>query len=86
MSVAAQLALVIENARLAERLVAEERLQREFALRAVKQAGVASIPVSALYAQEPVDTILRLCFAKQDPVLDEGVARLAKARELGRRR
>ena len=56
---------------------------RSFALHAVKQAGVASIPVSALYAQEPVTTILRLCFAKQDAVLDAAVGRLAKARELG---
>ena len=55
---------------------------RAFALRAVKQAGVASIPVSALYEDEPVTTILRLCFAKGDEVLDEAVARLAKAREL----
>ena len=37
MSVAAQLALVIENSRLAERLVAEERLRRELALAAEVQ-------------------------------------------------
>ena len=37
MSVAAQLALVIENARLAERMVAEERLRRELALAAEVQ-------------------------------------------------
>jgi N-succinyldiaminopimelate aminotransferase len=29
-----------------------------------------------------VTTILRLCFSKADATLDEGVARLAKAREL----
>jgi aspartate/methionine/tyrosine aminotransferase len=57
---------------------------RAFALRAVRETGVASIPVSALYAEDPVTTILRLCFAKQDAVLDEGVARLARARELSR--
>ena len=44
---------------------------RAFALRAVEQAGVASIPVSALYEADPVSHILRLCFAKQDAVLDE---------------
>ncbi len=54
---------------------------RDFALHAVQTAGVASIPVSALCAEEPVTTILRLCFAKQDSVLDEAVGRLAKARE-----
>ncbi|HKR88081.1 MAG TPA: aminotransferase [Phenylobacterium sp.] len=58
---------------------------RAFALRAVKEAGVASIPVSALYEDDPVTTVLRLCFAKSDAVLDEAVVRLAKARELSRR-
>jgi aspartate/methionine/tyrosine aminotransferase len=62
--------------------VAED--DRAFALRAVKDAGVASIPVSALYEQDHVRTILRLCLAKADATLDEGVARLAKARELSR--
>lgn len=59
---------------------------RAFALRAVKAAGVASIPVSALYEEDPVTHILRLCFAKQDAVLDEAVIRLAKARELSAKR
>ncbi|CAN7480684.1 aminotransferase [Phenylobacterium sp. LjRoot219] len=59
---------------------------RAFALRAVKEAGVASIPVSALYEAAPVTHILRLCFAKRDAVLDEAVERLAKARELSRAR
>jgi N-succinyldiaminopimelate aminotransferase len=58
---------------------------RDFALRAVKDAGVASIPVSALYEEDPVTTILRLCFAKRDEVLDEAVVRLAKARDLSRK-
>jgi aspartate/methionine/tyrosine aminotransferase len=62
-----------------------EEADRAFALRAVRAAGVASIPVSALYAEEPVTTILRLCFAKQDAVLDEAVRRLAQARELSRK-
>lgn len=57
---------------------------REFALRAVNEAGVASIPVSALYEEAPVTSILRLCFSKADETLDEGVRRLAKARELVR--
>jgi aspartate/methionine/tyrosine aminotransferase len=58
---------------------------RAFALRAVKEAGVASIPVSALYEEDHVTTILRLCLAKNDQTLDEGVRRLAKARDLSRR-
>ena len=48
---------------------------------AVREAGVAAIPVSALYEAEPVSTILRLCFAKADATLDEGARRLAQARE-----
>jgi aspartate/methionine/tyrosine aminotransferase len=53
---------------------------RTFALRAVRDHGVASIPVSAFYAEDPVRHILRLCFAKADETLDEAVARLAGAR------
>jgi aspartate/methionine/tyrosine aminotransferase len=53
---------------------------RTFALRAVREHGVASIPVSAFYAQDPVRHILRLCFAKADDTLDEAVGRLARAR------
>ena len=55
---------------------------REFALLAVREASVASIPVSALYERDPVTRILRLCFAKADATLDEGAARLARARDL----
>jgi aspartate/methionine/tyrosine aminotransferase len=55
---------------------------RAFARRAVTQAGVAGIPVSAMYEEAPVTSILRLCFAKADATLDEGVARLARARDL----
>lgn len=55
---------------------------RDFALMAVREAGVATIPVSALYETDPVTTILRLCFAKSDATLDEGARRLAKARDL----
>jgi N-succinyldiaminopimelate aminotransferase len=54
----------------------------DFCLRAVKQAGVAAIPVSAFYESDPVTSIARLCFAKADETLDEGVRRLAKARDL----
>ncbi|HEY0647736.1 aminotransferase class I/II-fold pyridoxal phosphate-dependent enzyme, partial [Phenylobacterium sp.] len=54
---------------------------RDFCLRAVKDAGVAAIPVSAFYEADPVTRIVRLCFSKADATLDEGVKRLAKARE-----
>ena len=46
------------------------------------QAGVATIPVSAFYDQDPVTRSLRLCYAKRDETLDKGVERLAQARKL----
>ncbi len=55
---------------------------RDFCLRAVKEAGVAAIPVSALYEEDPVTRIVRLCFSKRDETLDAGIERLARAREL----
>jgi N-succinyldiaminopimelate aminotransferase len=53
-----------------------------FCERAVREAGVAAIPVSAFYPEDPVRSVVRLCFAKQDAVLDAGVERLAKPRRL----
>lgn len=55
-----------------------------FCERAVREAGVAAIPLSAFYAEDPVRTVVRLCFAKTGDVLDEGVARLSRARSLFR--
>ncbi|MEO8813185.1 MAG: aminotransferase [Caulobacteraceae bacterium] len=53
-----------------------------FCLRAVKDAGVAAIPVSAFYEENPVTSVIRLCFAKRDETLDEGARRLGRARDL----
>ena len=53
-----------------------------FCDRAVREAGVAAIPVSALYAEAPVTNVIRLCFAKQEATLAAGVAALGKARAL----
>ncbi len=55
---------------------------RSFCLRAVEEAGVAAIPVSAFYEENPVTRIVRLCFAKKDETLDAGIERLAKAKRL----
>ncbi|MFT3724807.1 MAG: aminotransferase [Hyphomonadaceae bacterium] len=54
----------------------------DFAVRAVKECGVATIPFSAFYASPPETSLVRLCFAKSDGTLDQGVERLAKARRL----
>jgi aspartate/methionine/tyrosine aminotransferase len=57
---------------------------QRFATLAVEQAAVAVIPVSAFSEEQPVTTMVRLCFAKQDATLDAGLAALAGARELAR--
>ncbi len=46
----------------------------------VREAGVASIPVSAFYRDAAERGYLRLCFAKEDATLDEAVERLAEFR------
>ena len=53
-----------------------------FCKRAVVEAGVAAIPVSAFYEEDPVRSVVRLCFAKKDATLDAGIERLARARRL----
>jgi aspartate/methionine/tyrosine aminotransferase len=49
--------------------------------RLIREAGVASIPVSAFYAQAPERGYLRLCFAKEDAVLDKALEQLAAFRK-----
>ena len=48
-----------------------------FCRRLVEEYGVAAIPVSAFYTQDPVRTVVRFCFAKKDATLDAGLERLA---------
>jgi N-succinyldiaminopimelate aminotransferase len=54
----------------------------DFALRAVREAGVASIPYSAFCAQPPAQQFVRLCFAKSPETLRRGAEAMAKARRL----
>ncbi|HEX8533925.1 MAG TPA: aminotransferase [Allosphingosinicella sp.] len=53
-----------------------------FCERAVREAGVAAIPVSAFYEEEPVRSVVRLCFAKQPETISGGLERLRAARAL----
>ena len=53
----------------------------DFAERAVMEARVASIPVSALCADMPVTSVLRLCHCKPDAMLLQAVERLALLRD-----
>ncbi len=48
-----------------------------FARRLVREYQVASIPVSAFYAQNPVTTLLRVCFAKKRETLDAALEKLS---------
>ena len=55
-----------------------EETENDFAVRLTKEAGVATIPVSAFY-KKPVDNkVLRFCFAKKESTLEEAVNRLVK--------
>jgi N-succinyldiaminopimelate aminotransferase len=44
----------------------------------VQTHGVAAIPVSAFYAETPVTSVVRFCFAKRDETLDGALERLAR--------
>jgi N-succinyldiaminopimelate aminotransferase len=54
----------------------------EFCRRAVAEAGVAAIPLSAFYAENPVTNVIRLCYAKTAETIEAGIAALARARTL----
>jgi N-succinyldiaminopimelate aminotransferase len=50
-----------------------------FCKRLVLEHKVAAIPVSAFYANEPIRSVVRFCFAKRDATLDAALERLAGA-------
>jgi len=50
----------------------------QFAETVLRQAGVASIPVSPFYVSPPKLTVLRFCFAKNDSTLEDAAERLCK--------
>lgn len=52
----------------------------DFSVRLTKEAGVATIPVSAFYKKTVDNRVLRFCFAKKESTLDEAVNRLIKFR------
>jgi methionine aminotransferase len=43
----------------------------DFAVRLTKEAGVATIPVSAFYKKAENNQVLRFCFAKKESTLEE---------------
>lgn len=52
----------------------------EFCRSLVAEFGVAAIPVSAFYAQDAVESVIRFCFAKTDATLDRAIERLEAVR------
>jgi methionine transaminase len=51
---------------------------RDFSIRLTKEAGVATIPVSAFYKNGKDDRILRFCFSKKRETLEAAIERLMK--------
>ena len=52
----------------------------DFCQRLVTENKVAAIPVSAFYAEDPVTSVVRFCFAKHDATLDGAIERMANLR------
>jgi N-succinyldiaminopimelate aminotransferase len=55
-----------------------------FCKRLVVEHKVAAIPVSALYEDDPVTSVVRFCFAKKDATIDGALERLSKVVSGGR--
>jgi methionine transaminase len=51
---------------------------KDLAIRLIKEAGVATIPVSAFYHNGKDDKVVRFCFSKQNRTLQQAVERLMK--------
>jgi N-succinyldiaminopimelate aminotransferase len=49
-----------------------------FCERLLTDAGVAAIPISAFYAEQPETRYVRFCFTKAPDILDEAITRLAR--------
>ena len=52
-----------------------------FAIKMLEDGGVASIPMSAFYARDPLRSIVRLCFAKHADTIDRAIERFAEMRK-----
>ncbi|MCF8463975.1 MAG: methionine aminotransferase [Flavobacteriales bacterium] len=57
--------------------ISEEK-DTDYAIRLIKEVGVASIPVSVFYHQKNEDRFLRFCFAKEDETLEKAAEKLMK--------
>ena len=55
-----------------------DETERDFAIRLIKDVGVATIPVSAFYTQPVNNKVIRFCFVKKEDTLEIAVERLMK--------
>ncbi len=55
-----------------------DEADKDFAIRLTKEAGVATIPVSAFYKNGKDDKVLRFCFSKKNETLEQAAERLSK--------
>lgn len=53
-----------------------DEADKDFAIRLTKEAGVATIPVSAFYQDSKDDKVLRFCFSKNQDTLERAVEKL----------
>lgn len=53
-----------------------DETEKEFAIRLIKEYGVATIPVSAFYQSRQENKVLRFCFAKKEDTLTQAAKRL----------
>lgn len=53
-----------------------------FCRRAVAEAGIAAIPISAFYSDGRKTSLIRLCFAKRPETIDKGIEAMARAKRL----
>ena len=55
-----------------------DEADKDLAIRLTKEAGVATIPLSAFYHNHKDDKVLRFCFSKQNKTLQQAVEKLMK--------
>ena len=55
-----------------------EEADKDLAIRLTKEAGVATIPVSAFYHHGKDDKVLRFCFSKKKETLEMAVEKLSR--------
>ena len=55
-----------------------DETEKDFAVRLTKEAGVATIPLSAFYTKDVNHGVLRFCFSKKEETLEQAVERLVK--------